>query len=201
MDLCARQRRRRIEELFRLLQTLKIPAAAALTALHARVPPHELVQLTQAQRRTIRRVPRLSICSEKRIIRYRTELASSHGTRTATFSYPHDGVAVSGAYLTDPLGFITHIQQHSRFLVIGGDAGGGSLKLGVSYETKVGKLEFAALLVVAGADKHADLLRLSSPGTTPFSGLTAQSLHLTNIYLVFQFILLLFPSTTFLNGD
>ena len=172
-----------------------------LAAVRARVPPHELVQLTKAQRLTIRRVPRLLICSEQRIVRYRLALAATHGTATATFSYTAAGKAVYGAYLTDPLTFLTHLQQHSSFLVIGGDAGGGSCKIGVTYLTQSGKLDFAALLIVSGADKHSDLLQLTSPNLTPFSGLTAQSPALTNIFLILQFLLCCFPSSTFLNGD
>ena len=79
-NVCGRQKRRRLEELFALLTDLVIPLHAVLAVVRLRVPPEEVVHLTQAQRVMVRSVPRLRVCSEERVIKWRLALASSHGT-------------------------------------------------------------------------------------------------------------------------
>src|ERR1700722_3639023 len=84
-------------------------------------------------------------------------LATSHATETGTFA--------GGAYLTDPLRFVSVLCAQSSFIAVGGDAGGGRCVLGVTYsipsptDTNPNKTtqQFAALLVYEGGDSWLEL--------------------------------------------
>jgi hypothetical protein len=83
----------------------------------------------------------------------------------------------------------------SPFLAVGGDAGGGLTKLGVTYLLD-GQQRFAALLVFRGKDHYEDLASLLQPGFTPFKG---QSQHCKSIFDVLQYFIDVMKA--FLNGD
>jgi len=83
------------------------------------------VHLPTSVREQIRSVPSLHIPSEQSMIKCKQQLAHTHATATGTFA--------GGAYITDPIRFVSVVCAQSSVLVVGGDAGGGHTKLGVTY--------------------------------------------------------------------
>jgi hypothetical protein len=153
-----------------------------------RTTPQELIHLSTSVREQIRSVPRLRVPSEKTIINCKRELASTHATETGTFA--------NGAYITDPVRFVSVLSSQSSLLTVGGDAGGGHTKLGITYCTPGGTQAFAALLVYAGKDSWADLHALTAPAVTPF---IADSSNFPHIFAVLQHFI--DTRSAFLNGD
>jgi hypothetical protein len=149
--------------------------------------PADLIHLPTSVREQIRSVPSLHIPCEQTMIKCKQELASSHATETGTFA--------NGAYLTDPVRFVSVLCAQSPFIAVGGDAGGGHTKLGVTYSIDQ-KQHFAALLVKQGSDKYDDLNQLTAPGLTPFQYDSAAFPH---IFAVLQH--LINTNNAFLNGD
>jgi hypothetical protein len=150
-------------------------------------PPAEVIHLPTSVREQIRTVPSLHISSEQTIIQCKNKLATTHATRTATFA--------NGAYITDPVRYVSGLCLQSSLLVVGGDTGDGLTKLGVTYV--VGEQQrFAALLVYRGKDNYEDLGLLRQPGLFPFTG---DSQHHASIFEVLQY--LIDAMKAFLNGD
>jgi hypothetical protein len=83
----------------------------------------------------------------------------------------------------------------SPFIAVGGDAGGGYTKLGVTYLHQ-GKQTFAALMVYEGKDTYEALSNLERQHLTPFTG---DSTAFPHIFAVLQH--LINTRLTFLNGD
>jgi hypothetical protein len=152
-----------------------------------RATPEELLHLTTAERERIRTVPSLHIPCERTIIECKKLLATSHATETGTFA--------DGAYITDPVRFVSVLCAQSSSIAVGGDAGGGRCALGITYSCE-GKQCFAALLVRQGSDKYDDLKELLVPGLTPFKG---ESSAFPHIFAVLQH--LIDTRAAFLNGD
>ena len=95
-------------------------------------------------------------------------LASSHATETGTFA--------GGAFITDPVRFVSVLCAQSSFIAVGGDAGGGHTKLGVTYSIpsptaanpEKTTQHFACLLVFEGGDSWLELQDCRAEGLTPF---------------------------------
>jgi hypothetical protein len=121
------------------------------------------------------------------MIQCKQQLASSHATETGTFA--------GGAYLTDPLAYVSVLCAQSPFIAVGGDAGGGRCVLGVTYSA-AGKQHFACLLVYEGSDSWLELQDCRAEGLTPFVGEAAAFPH---IWAVLQH--LIDTKGAFLNGD
>jgi hypothetical protein len=121
------------------------------------------------------------------MIQCKQQLASSHATETGTFA--------GGAYMTDPLAYVSVLCAQSPFLAVGGDAGGGHTKIGVTYSVD-GVQHFAALLVYEGGDSWLELQDCIAEGLTPFKG---DSARLPHIWAVMQH--LIDTRAAFLNGD
>ncbi len=84
-----------------------------------------------------------------------------------------------------PLALVSVLCSQSSFIAVGGDAGGGHTKLGITYS--VGEKQyFAALLVYEGKDGWEQLQRLSTPLLTPFTGDSAAFPH---IFAVLQHLI------------
>lgn len=96
-------------------------------------------------------------------------LAASHGTETSTFA--------GGAYVTDPLAYVSVLCAQSPFMAVGGDAGGGFTKIGITYSHN-GKQSFACLLVYFGGDSWLELQDCRAEGLTPFKGDSAAFPHI-----------------------
>ena len=173
------------------LQHVGVPLSAVIPQP---IPsPAELIHLPTSVREAIRTVPSLRIPSEQTMIKCKQQLATSHATGTGTFA--------GGAYITDPVLFVSVLCAQSSFIVVGGDAGGGRCVLGITYSTPdahTGKhtQHFAALLVYEGGDSWLELQDCRAEGLTPFTGDSAAFPH---IWAVLQH--LIDTSGAFLNGD
>jgi hypothetical protein len=150
-------------------------------------PPAALLHLPTSVREAIRSVEGLRIPCEQTMIRCKRQLASSHATETGTFA--------GGAYITDPVRFVSVLCAQSPFIAVGGDAGGGRCVLGVTYSA-AGKQHFAALLVYEGGDSWLELQDCRAAGLTPFVGESAAFPH---IWAVLQHFI--DTRSAFLNGD
>jgi hypothetical protein len=149
--------------------------------------PIDLVHLPTSVREQMRGVRHLRIPSEKQMIQCKKLLAASHGTETGTFA--------GGAYMTDPLAYVSVLCAQSPFIAVGGDAGGGFTKLGITYSHH-DKQAFACLLVYFGGDSWLELQDCRAEGLTPFKGDSAAFPH---IWAVLQH--LIDTRSAFLNGD
>jgi hypothetical protein len=121
------------------------------------------------------------------MIQCKHQLASTHATATGTFA--------NGAYLTDPLRFVSVLCAQSSLLVVGGDAGGGHTKLGVTY-TAQGVQCFTPFIVYDGKDNYEMLHQLTQPSLTPFIGDSASFPH---IFAILQH--LIDTKQALANGD
>ena len=121
------------------------------------------------------------------MIKCKQLLATSHATETGTFA--------GGAYITDPVRYVSVLCSQSSFIAVGGDAGGGRCVLGVTHSA-AGKQHFAALLVYEGGDSWLELQDCCAEGLTPFTGDSAAFPH---IWAVLQHFI--DTRGAFLNGD
>jgi hypothetical protein len=161
-----------------------------------RVTPEELLHFSTAERERIRTVKSLRIPCEQTIIERKKLLATSHATETGTLA--------NGAYITDPVRYVSVLCAQSSFIAVGGDAGGGHTKLGVTYsiptptDDNPGKTtqHFACLLVYEGGDSWLELQDCRAEGLTPFVGDSAAFPH---IWAVLQHFI--DTRGAFLNGD
>jgi hypothetical protein len=80
---------------------------------------------------------------------------------------------------------------------VGGDCGGGSTKLGVSYCDFKKQLEYVPIVVFDGKDNYESLSTLAAAGVTPFVGTSVQYPH---VFAVLQH-LINSHGNAFLNGD
>jgi hypothetical protein len=167
-----------VQEIGVPLEVIIPPPKASLAAV---------LHLSTSERDRIRTVKSLKIPGEKQIAKFKEELARSHGTETGTFS--------NGAYIVDPIRFVTALCEKSTFIAVGGDKGGGHTKLGITYSIADG-LHFAPLLIYDGDDDWDSLDRLRQPSLTLFSGDSAVFPH---ILAVLQH--LINARNAFLNGD
>jgi hypothetical protein len=160
-----------------------------LEAIHQPpIPPAaELIHVPTSVREQIRSVPCLHIPSEQTMIKCKQQLAITHATETATFA--------GGAYITNPLAYVSVLCAQPSLLAVGGDCGGGQTKIGITYS--VGSVQhFAVLLVYEGGDSWLELQDCRAPGLTPFVGESAAFPH---IWAVLQH--LIDTRGAFLNGD
>jgi hypothetical protein len=191
------QRRARTDEarsaVTAVLNALKVPLAALIP--RPSTPPAALLHLSTSERDRIRTVgPTLRIPCEQSIIELKRWLAKQYATETSAFQDPDCG----GAYISDPVTLVNHLASSSPFLAVGGDAGGGHVKLGITYHSSAGTQQFAALLVFSGKDTSDELCALTQlDGLTPFTG--ASAAH-TSIWSVLQSLIATHPNA-FLNGD
>jgi len=150
-----------------------------------KVPPVNLLHLATNERDRIRTVPALCrlIPCERTIARCRRKLAVEWQTETRTFALPE----CSGAYVANPLTYAKRFCDLSPVLVIGGDQGGGFVKLGVLYRrtNRKGKraTRFAPLLVYKGKDTADELNALITlKGLTPFNGASTEQPHIWSVF-------------------
>jgi hypothetical protein len=156
--------------------------------LQQRTTPAELIHLPTSVREQIRSIPSLHIPCEQTIIKCKQLLATTHATETGTFA--------SGAYITDPVRFVSVLCAQSPLLVVGGDTGDGLTKLGVTYLEADKTQQFAALLVYRGKDDYEDLDTLTQPSLTPFTGDSSAFPHILAVLQRF-----IDTRNAFLNGD
>jgi hypothetical protein len=153
--------------------------------------PADLIHLSTSVREQIRTVRGLHIPCEQTMIACKQQLATTHATETGTFA--------GGAYITDPLRFVSVLCAQSSFLAVGGDAGGGRCVLGITYSVRSDNKmmqHFAALLVYEGGDSWLELQDCRAEGLTSFTGDSAAFPH---IWSILQH--LISTRAAFLNGD
>ena len=172
-----------------------------------KVPPWQVVHLPHSVRKAIRTVPLLCerMPSEVTLQWWRAWAAEHLSCRTGVTVVNNTDVKAKPAwiaYLTDPLGFIQKVARSSPHLCVGGDAGGGTLKLGVTYQSAAGLQTFASFLVVEGSDHPADQILLDNTDLV-WTGLTADLLPpgKNSIYDVLQCLLDDRSRPCFLHGD
>lgn len=186
-ELQPTQRRVRVKLGHQALERIGVPLSALVRSQSA---PAVLLDTGRSQRNAIRALSGVSIPSERSLRSLKQTLAETHGTHTATF--------IDGAYVTDPLRLIVHVLPANTPFAIGGDAGGGSTKLGLTFHD--GKRQrFLPLVVYYEADKYAllNLLR-AAPRLTPFDG---DSHAYSDIFSVFQHLIDSHPALAYINGD
>jgi hypothetical protein len=98
--------------------------------------------------------------------------------------------------VTDPILLLRNLLAESPWVCVGGDAGGGFTKLGVTFVGPQQRQKFLPLLVVQGSDHYESLRALRVEGLTQFKG--ASEAH-TDIFSVLQ--QLIDRHNAFLNGD
>jgi hypothetical protein len=179
------QRWERRQKARQALQQIGVP----LQALQSQTitTAEELIHLPTSVREHIRSVPSLHIPCEQAMIKCKQQLATTHATETGTFA--------GGAFITDPVRFVSVLCAQSPFLAVGGDAGGGHTKLGITYSHQSIQ-HYAALLVYEGGDSWLELQDCRAEGLTPFTGDSAAFPH---IWAVLQH--LIDTRSAFLNGD
>ena len=183
----------------------KIGCPQEAVTLPSTPSPADLIHLPTSVREQFRTVRGIRIPSEKLMIKCKKLLAATHATETDTFA--------SGAYITDPLRYVSVLCAQSPFLAVGGDTGDDLTKLGITYSVRGreqyrklpnGKVRkkhsyiqhFAPLIVYAGSDNWEDMNELTSERLTPFTG---DSTRFPHIFAVLQH--LIDTRNTFLNGD
>jgi hypothetical protein len=87
--------------------------------------PSSLLHLSTSDRDRIRSVDAITIPSEKKMRAMKEQLTHTHNTTTTSFP--------NGAYISDPISFVSTITSSSSFICVGGDAGGGYTKVGISF--------------------------------------------------------------------
>ena len=153
-----------------VLNNIGCPLSAI--AREAPCTPTKVLHLSPAERARTRTVKSFHLPTERSMRKRSKRLARTHATETNTFA--------KGAYITDPLRYVSLLCAGSPFLAVGGDCGGGHCKLGVTVLLH-GKQHFAALLVYDGGDQYEDLSQLTVAGTTRFVGASAPFTHIFQV--------------------
>jgi hypothetical protein len=143
----------------------------------------------------MREVDELRIESETTFMKKRMRYAETHGTETKEIVLPP---STEGTYITDPLRFVECVASDSPHLVIGGDKGGGSTKIGPTYQNKKKKQEFHPIVIFNDTDNYESISRLSVPNSTPFS--RSSSAH-SSVFSLLQHLIDTSKKPIFLNGD
>ena len=167
------QRRKRKQIANWVLERLGVPVMALLTTSFWSVM---LLTLSTSIRRQLRSADIFKLCCEEQIKAQRQSMATMYGTSTAAFT---TGV---GTYMTRPIEFVRNIRRYGR-INIGGDAGGGTLKIGIIYSTHKGTRQFIPLIVRKGGDAYGDMEALLAPNLTPFLD---ESARFANVFEVLQ---------------
>jgi hypothetical protein len=169
----------------KILQEIGVPIEAITTP--STPSTENVIHLSTAERERFRSVRGAHIKCERTIIQCKKKLPLTHATGTSTFA--------NGAYLTDPIRFVSGLCMQSSMIAVGGDAGDQTTKLGITY-IQGNQQKFAALLVYHGSDKYDDIGALRQTNLTPFTGDTA---GFSDIFVVLQRIIDVMNA--FLNGD
>jgi hypothetical protein len=182
-----RERKKRMREAVNKLEVeIGCPVSEAIPAPSAH--PIELFHLSTSDRDRIRSTTSISIPSEQTMIKHKKQLTNTHNTTTSIFS--------TGAYVSDPLGFINSVVPSSSLICVGGDTGSSQTKIGVTYLSSTNKQSFICLLVYEGGDSWEELNKLKSNKEIKFTGSSSSHPH---IFSVLQH--LINTRNAFLNGD
>ena len=142
----------------------------------------------------------LPVPSFNTIAAVREQLADAAGMRTASFTVDEQQFTV----VTDPLRCVQVLTQHSQVFVIGGDRGGGTTKLGVTYTTRSGIRSFVPLVTTSGKDDHPSFSLLNRPAAQlGFAFTMDTAAHAEPSFQTYQAVLqwLVDDYEMLLNGD
>jgi hypothetical protein len=104
--------------------------------------------------------------------------------------------SLSGSYVTDPIKYINTVTKNSKYITIGGDYGGTTTKLGITYNNKNNKSIFDPVLIFNHKDIYESLSFFNTKDIIKFTG---ESSQFNTIFEVLQHIIN--TRNTFLNGD
>ena len=109
-----KRRKQAMADITNVLQQHGVP----MEAIHSPPTPSpvDVLHLSTAERERVRTVQHLRIPCERTIIKCKKQLPATHATGTGTFG--------GGAFMTDPVRFVTVLCAQSSFIAVGGDAGG-----------------------------------------------------------------------------
>jgi hypothetical protein len=207
IDTSRSLQRLRIQFIRLAMTILKVPLEALLGPT---VRPVDVLHLSYSDPQRVRTIRGVELPGEKSITRLKIELAEAGGTRTSSFdrrfwfsSFSTDKrrmivkrVRHQGAYVTDPIRLIRMVTSHSRFIAIGGDKGGVTTKLGVTYSQ--GNISrFIALVISTLDDDWEGLAPLNGTDLLRFEG---DSAAYSSIFDALQ-SLVDAQLPCFLNGD
>ena len=154
-----------------------------------RIAPHQIAHVGTSFRKKVRKLALVKLPCEQRVITAKLALADHYATATSVW--------LEGSYVLDPVRYVAILRSNSQSICVGGDSGGGTLKIGITYTSMNNCRYFAPLLVQFGGDKRSELERLNEPGLTPFTGMSA---GFDSIWSVLQ-KLIDDDRTVLLNGD
>lgn len=148
-------------------------------------PSHTLAyHPSRSCRNKIRKSLKGMIQSERKCIRHKLHLAATSDTETA-YVINNNIIYV---YLTDPIKFIqTNIIQpyqgenKDRYMIIGGDKGGDTTKLGITYPHPCGVNKFACLVAYTGKDDYDGMNQLMN-SDIKFKGESAKYEHIFEVF-------------------
>jgi hypothetical protein len=179
----------RMKELEAVASELVVPLEAVLKK-RSNIT-NKILLLPTSTRKAVGKLNIARVTGERTIRRLKIHLAAEWGT--ATDSFPN------GSYVRDPLKLVRRVRESTStpFICVGGDAGAGCFKLGITYINKEDKQDFFPLIMRLGNDNFDDCKALASPLLARFEG---ESANFTSIWQVLQHLI---SSTekVFLNGD
>jgi hypothetical protein len=103
---------------------------------------------------------------------------------------------ICGSYVTDPIKLINILIKYSRWMIISGDCGGGTTKIGITYKNKKQKTVFTPILIYDTKESYQSLSFFNTKGIISFTG-DSSSYH--TIYEVFQHFIGI--KKVYLGGD
>ena len=163
----------------------KIPLHAIIPQT---IPCSEFMHLRWRDREIIRSIPSIRpyIPSEPTFNNFRNSL-----TNIQTIQF------CKGACLSDPIKTIKAITGSSPWICIGGDCGGGTTKLGITYLSVLGLISFLPILVFNGSDHYSSLAYLNTPNLIRFDD---ESSEFQSIWDILQHLAWT-HSRVYFNGD
>jgi hypothetical protein len=187
-----------IQAIIAVARQLQVPLSRAITVLGSnQVKTVNMLHIATSDREKFRTIEGVDVPSEKLFRKMKMELSRTHATETEVFRGK-----LNGAYITDPLRFARLISTGSPFLAIGGDAGGGTTKLGVTYIDKKGATKFAALVVWPSPDTHDELKALFIlRGLASVTRFVGESAPYESIWDILQKLIDDRPNSSYLSGD
>ena len=187
-DECARsERSRRRKRGLDALAAIGIPVQALKRRL-VEISAVAVVHLPKATRTRVKTIQGLHIPGERAVVAAKLQLAKTHGAETSVFS--------GGAFVTDPIKLVRVATAGRTHLIVGGDGGGGFLKLGVTYVGVDDVAQFICLLVAEADETKESLQRFKQAGLTALVGESAAH---SNMWAVLQHFI--DSEGAFLNGD
>ena len=92
--------------------------------------PADVLHLSTSERDRVRTISGVHIPCERTIIKCKRKLPATHATETGTFA--------GGAYITDPVRFVSVLCAQSPFIAVGGIWAAVDAGLGVTLRTRIG---------------------------------------------------------------